>query len=105
MEDKLQIIKDFEKVLQSTRFGSDINIKYGSVECIYSDLTDENGNRIIRDIKFHESDRVLNQQDDPREMVRLAWGKQSDMFATYQSIEGDSGIAIISDIMKAVNKM
>ena len=44
-------------------------------------------------------------REDPREEVQIRWGNQSDLFATYQSIEGDSGVAIINDIMKAVNKM
>ena len=57
------------------------------------------------DIKFHESDRELDLREDPREEVQLRWEKQSDLFATYQSIEGDSGISIINDIMKAVNKI
>jgi len=57
------------------------------------------------DIKFHESDIELNKIDDPTEEVRISWGNQSDLFARYQSVEGDSGISIINDIMKAVNKM
>lgn len=104
MEDRLQIIKDFEKLLQSTRFGSDINIKYGSVERTYSE-PDEKGDRYLLSAKFIESDRELNQADDPREYVRLAWGKQSDLFATYQSIEADSGMSIIRDIIKAIDRM
>jgi hypothetical protein len=104
MENRLQIIKDLETLLNATRAASGINIRYGWVERKYTEA-DENGERYLFDIVFHESDRELNKPDDPREEVQLRWGNQSDLFATYQSIECDSGIAIISDIMKAVNKM
>ena len=104
MENRLQIIKDLETLLNTTRACGELNIKYGYAERKYSE-PDENEKRCLIGITFHESDRELNQREDPREEVRLAWGKQSDLFARYQSIEGDSGIAIISDIMKAVMKM
>ena len=104
MENRLQIIKDLETLLRTTRACEDINIKYGYAERHYSE-PDENGKRYLIDIVFHESDRELDLQTDPREEIRLAWGKQSDLFATYQCIEGDSGISIIRDIMKAVDKM
>lgn len=104
MENRLQIIKDFEALLKTTSACSDINIKYGYAERKYSEM-DDNGKRYITDITFHESDRELNQRTDPREEVRLAWGQQSDLFAVYQSIESDSGVAIIKDIMKAIDKM
>ena len=103
-ENRLQIIKDLEKLLNTTRAAEGINIRYGYVERKYSE-PDENGKRYIIDIKFHESERELNQRDDPTEEVQLRWGEQSDYFSTYQSIEGDSGIAIITDIMKAVSKV
>lgn len=104
MENRLQIIKDLETLLKTTRACEDINIKYGYAKRHYSE-PNEDGNRYVIDITFHESERELNKKDDPREEVRLSWGKQSDIFATYQSIEGDSGIAIIEDIMKAIRKM
>lgn len=103
-ENRLQIIKDLEKLLNNTRAAEGIQIKYGYVERKYSELN-EDGTRCLVDVVFHESDRELNKRDDPREEVRLSWGNQSDMFARYQSIEGDSGISIINDIMRAVNKM
>lgn len=104
MENRLQIIKDLEALLKTTRACGDINIKYGYAERKYSE-PDENGKRHLYDITFHESDRELDLRTDPSEEVQLRWGEQSDIFATYQSIEGDSGIAIIDDIMKAVNRM
>jgi len=104
MENRLQIIKDLETLLNKTRAANGISVRYGYAERKYSE-PDENGERYLFDIVFHESDRELNLREDPREEVQLRWGKQSDLFATYQSIEGDSGIAIINDIMKAVNKM
>lgn len=104
MENRLQIIKDLEKLLNTTRAANGIQIRYGYAERKYSE-PDENENRYLIDVKFHESDRELDLRTDPREEVQLRWGKQSDIFATYQSIEGDSGISIINDIMKAVNKM
>ena len=103
-ENRLQIIKDLEKLLNTTRAAEGINIRYGYAERKCSE-PDENGKRYLIDIKFHESYRELNLPDDPTEEVRLSFGNQSDLFATYQSIEGDSGISIINDIMKAVNKM
>lgn len=104
MENRLQIIKDLETLLNTTRAANGISIRYGYAERKYSE-PDERGERHLFDIVFHESDRELDLREDPREEVQLRWGKQSDLFATYQSIEGDSGIAIINDIMKAVNKM
>jgi len=104
MEDRLRIIKDFESLLRTTRACEGLSIKYGWVERKHSE-PDENGKYYLLDVIFHESERELNQQNDHREVVRLGWGNQSDIFATYQSIEGDSGIAIISDIMKAVRNM
>lgn len=104
MENRLQVIKDLEKLLNTTRAAEGIQIKYGYVERKYSE-SDENGKRYLIGVKFHESERELNQPDDPTEEVQLRWGEQSDYFATYQSVEGDSGISIINDIMKAVNKM
>ena len=104
MENRLQIIKDLETLLNTTRAAEGISIRYGYAERKYSE-PDENGKRQLIDIKFHESEKELNLLEDPREEVQLRWGNQSDLFATYQSIEGDSGIAIINDIMKAVNKM
>ena len=104
MENRLQIIKDLEALLRTTRACEKINIRYGYAERKYSE-PDENGKRHLIDITFHESDRELNLRTDHSEEVQLRWGEQSDIFATYQSIEGDSGIAIIDDIMKAVNRM
>lgn len=104
MEDRLRIIKDLETLLRTTRACENINIKYGWAERHYSE-PDEEGKRCVIGITFHESERELNQREDPREEVQLSWGKQSDIFATYQSIEGDGGVSIISDIMKAVYKM
>jgi len=104
MENRLQIIKDLEALLRTTRACEGINIKYGWAERTYTE-PDEYGKRQIISITFHESDRELNKRDDPREEVQLSWGKQSDIFATYQSVEGDSGVSIINDIMKAVYKM
>lgn len=104
MEDRLRIIKDLEALLRTTKACENINIKYGWAERHYSE-PNEKGKRYVTGITFHESERVLNQKDDPSEEVQLSFGKQSDIFATYQSIEGDSGVAIISDIMKAVYKM
>lgn len=104
MENRLQIIKDLETLLNTTRAANGIQIRYGYAERKYYEL-DENGKRQLVDIKFHESDRELDLREDPREEVQVRWEKQSDLFATYQSIEGDSGIAIINDIMKAVNKI
>ena len=104
MEDRLQIIKDLETLLNTTRAAKGIQIRYGYAERKYSE-PDENGKRCLLDIVFHESDKELDLREDPREEVQLRWGKQSDLFATYQSLEGDSGIEIINDIMKAVNKM
>jgi len=104
MENRLQVIKDLETLLNTTRAAEGIQIKYGYVERKYSE-PDEDGKRYLIDIKFHESDIELNKIDDPTEEVRISWGNQSDLFARYQSVEGDSGISIINDIMKAVNKM
>lgn len=104
MEDRLQIIKDLETLLNTTRSAKGIQIRYGYAERKYSE-PDENGNKQLVDIKFHESETQLDLRESPREEVQLRWEKQSDLFATYQSIEGDSGISIINDIMKAVNKM
>ena len=104
MENRLQIIKDLETLLNITRAAEGIQIKYGYVDRKYSE-PDENGKRYVINIKFHESDRELNKIDDPTEEVRISWGNQSDLYARYQSVEGDSGISIINDIMKAVNKM
>lgn len=99
MENRLQIIKDLETLLNTTRAAEGIQIRYGYAERIYT----EDG--YLLSVIFHESDRELNLREEPREEVQLRWGKQSDLFATYQSVEGDSGVAIINDIMKAVNKM
>ena len=104
MENRLQIIKDLETLLNTTRAASGIQIRYGYAERKYSE-PDENGKRYLLDIVFHECDKELDLREDPREEVQLRWGKQSDIFATYQCIEGDSGVSIINDIMKAVNKM
>lgn len=103
-ENRLQIIKDLEVLLNKTRAAEGIQIRYGWVERKYSE-PDENGKRYLFDIKFHECDRELNLKDDQREEVQLRWGEQGDLYATYQCIEGDSGVAIISDIMKAVSRM
>lgn len=103
MENRLQIIKDLETLLNTTRAAEGISIRYGYAERKYTE--DENGKKYLLDIVFHESDRELDLREDPREEVQIRWGNQSDLFATYQSIEGDSGVAIINDIMKAVNKM
>lgn len=103
-ENRLQIIKDFEKLLNTTRAANGINIRYGYAERQYSE-PDENGKRYLANIKFHESERELKELGDPAEEVQIRWGEQGDLYATYQSIEGDSGIAIISDIMKAVSKV
>ena len=103
-DNRLQIIKDLEKLLNTTRAAEGINIRYGYVERKYSE-PDENGKRYLIDVKFHESERELNRPEDPTEEVQLRYGKQGDLYATYQSVEGDSGISIINDIMKAVNKI
>ena len=99
MENRLQIIKDLETLLNTTSAAEGIQIRYGYAERIYT----EDGYLVT--VVFHESDKELDLKEDYCEEVQLRWGKQSDLFATYQSIEGDSGIAIINDIMKAVNKM
>lgn len=104
MENRLQIIKDLEKLLNTTRAAEGIQIRYGYAERKYSE-PDENEKRQLIDIKFYESDRELDLREDPREEVQLRWGEQGDLYATYQSIEGDSGVSIINDIMKAVNRM
>lgn len=103
-ENRLQIIKDLEVLLNTTSAAEGISLRYGWAERKYSE-PDEEGKRYVTDIIFHESERELNRRDDPREEVQLRWGNQSDLFATYQSIEMDGGVSIISDIMKAVMKM
>ena len=104
MENRLQIIKDLEKLLNTTRAGEGLQIRYGYTEHKYSE-PDENGQRCLLDIVFHECDKELGVDSKHSEKVQLRWGKQSDLYATYQSIEGDSGVSIISDIMKAVSTM
>lgn len=103
-ENRLQIIKDLEVLLNTTSAAEGISLCYGWVERKYSE-PDEEDKRYVTDIIFHESERELNGLGDPREEVQLRWGNQSDLFATYQSIEMDGGVSIISDIMKAVMKM
>lgn len=103
-ENKLQIIKDLETLLNATRAAEGISLRYGYVERQYSEPYDEHGHRYIISTTFHESDRVLNQDGDPCEVVRIAWGKQSDEYATYQSVEASSGYATIKDILNAVDK-
>lgn len=104
MENRLQIIKDLEKLLNTTRAAEGIQIRYGYAERKYSE-PDENGKRQLIDIKFYECDKELGIDSIHCEIVQLRWGEQSDLYATYQSIEGDSGVSIINDIMKAVNRM
>lgn len=103
-ENRLGIIKALEYLLSKTDAANGIQIRYGWAERKYSEPNEE-GKRYVTDIVFHESERELNRRDDPREEVQLRWGNQSDLFATYQSIEMDSGVSIISDVMKAVMKM
>lgn len=103
-ENKIQIIKDLNALLNSTRAAEGINLKYGYAERTYSEPYPEDGRRYLTDIVFHESDRILDQPGDPREEVQITWGKQADIYALYQSIEADSGIAIINDLIIAVNK-
>ena len=104
MENRLQIIKDLEKLLNTTRAAEGIQIRYGYAERKYSE-PDENEKRQLIDIKFHESETELDLITDPREEVQIRWGEQGDLYATYQCIEGDSGVSIINDIMKAVNRI
>lgn len=54
---------------------------------------------------FTPSEINLNQREDLTEVVRIAWGDQSDLFASYANVEGDSGVAMLSNIMKMVMKM
>lgn len=103
MENRLQIIKDLETLLNTTRAASGISIRYGYAERKYTE--DENGKKHLLDIVFHECNEELGVDNEHGEEVQLRWGKQSDLFATYQSIEADSGLSIINDIMMAVNKM
>ena len=104
MEDRLQIIKDLETLLNTTRTAKGIQIRYGYAERKYSE-PDENGKKHLLNIVFHECNEELGIDNEYGEEVQLRWGEQSDIYATYQSIEADSGISIINDIMKAVNKM
>ena len=104
MENRLQIIKDLETLLNTTRAAKGISIRYGYAERKYTE-PDENGKRYLLDIVFHECDEELGVDNEHGEEVQLRWGEQSDIFATYQSIEADSGLSIINDIMIAVNKM
>ena len=101
-ENRLQIIKEMETLLNKTRAANGIRIRYGYAEREYIEF---DGKVHIGNIVFHESERELDKRDDPREEVQVKWGNQSDIFATYQSIESDSGFAIIEDIMKAVRKI
>lgn len=103
-ENRLGIIKALEYLLSKTDAANGIQIRYGWAERKYSEPNEE-GKRYVTDIIFHESERELNRRNDPREEVQLRWGNQSDLFATYQSIEMDGGVSIISDVMKAVMKM
>lgn len=104
MENRLQIINDLEKLLNTTRAAEGIQIRYGYAERKYSE-PDENGKRQLLDIVFHECNEELSIDNEHSEEVQLRWGEQSDIFATYQSIEADSGLSIINDIMLAINKM
>ena len=103
MENRLQIIKDLETLLNKTRAAKGISIRYGYAERKYTE--DKNGKKHLLDIVFHECNEELSVDNEHDEEVQLRWGEQSDIFATYQSIEADSGLSIINDIMMAVNKM
>lgn len=93
MEDKMQIIKDFEKLLRSTREFSDVVITYGGM--VY-----ENGKS-----KFVPSDRILCEKGDPEEYVFIQWEGSGPQYGVYQCVEADSGSGLIQDIWKAVNKL
>jgi len=103
MENRLQIIKDLETLLNTTRAAKGLQIRYGYTDRIYAE--DEKGEKFLLSVLFHECNEELGIDSEHSEVVQLRWENQSDLFATYQSIEGDSGISIINDIMKAVNKM
>lgn len=92
-ENRMQIIKDFEKLLRSTNEFSDVVITYGGM--VY-----ENGKQ-----KFVPSDRILSEENDPREFVFVRWEGAGPWYGVYQSVEADSGSGLIQDIWKAVNKL
>lgn len=96
---KLDFIKEVERVVRMTTVFKDLNITYGWLEIERYDTPDEDGKYYVKNKTFHESDRVLNEKNDPREMLRFRWGKQSDLYCIYRSIEADSYWGILIDVM------
>ena len=92
MEDKMQIIKDFEKLLRSTREFSDVVITYGG-------MTYKDEKRT-----FIPSDHILSDRD-LEEYVFVKWEGAGEGYGVYQCVECDSGSALIQDIWKAVNEL
>ena len=70
MENRLQIIKNLETLLKTTRACGDINISYGYAKREYSE-PNEKGKRYLINVVFHESERELSLRDDPSEEVRI----------------------------------
>ena len=93
MEDRMKIIKDFEKLLRSTSRFSDVVITYGGM--VY-----ENG-----ESKFVPSDRILSENYDPREFVFVRREGAPTWYGVYQCVEADNGSGLIKDIWKAVNEL
>lgn len=102
---KIDFIKEVEKVVRMTDAFEDLSITYGWLENKYSKPDEETGEVTVIDRVFHPSDRVLNNPDDEREMLRFKWGEQSDYFCLYQSIEADSYYGILRDVYKALDKL
>ncbi len=84
---KYQYVKEIEKLLNLTSACEGLILTYGSY--------DENTKT------FTPSERNLTGRNDPREMVQLKWGDQSDENCIYRSVEMDSLYAVTLDIMDA----
>lgn len=97
-ENKLEIIKSLEHTLSLTRYCAEgITIEYGYVDEGQAKLPTDYTYNDYAKRNFVVCDELIDTTEE-REMVRITIGKQVKV----KSIEADSGIAIINDVMKCI---